>query len=211
MLPVRAAGAFACNGCGHCCRNLSDGAPVTWPDGFDALAPFGLYMLPAKGGLSVWSGERRAMLKEAKRRGLDLAFRPALAAVDDERGLVVFAWEAEAESCPFVDDANRCTIYDLRPTACRAFPLRFRANGWTAAESCDAAFAPASGDWTRAYDGCLSAALAARRAPAEAVARLQALEAAGRLAPQTRLAKDEVARALARRRLVDADDLEAAP
>jgi len=211
VIPVGTAGArFACNGCGHCCRHLVDLPDPRWPAAFDDLAPFGLYLLPSRGGLAVWSEERRVMLAEAKRRGFGLAFRPSLAALDERLGLVAFAWEAEHDVCPFVGEDNRCGIYDRRPTACRAYPLRHSRGGWTASASCDAAFEPGNGDWPKAYAACMPAAIAARRAPAEAVERLQRLEARGLVAPRHALPREALARALASGRLVDAADLEEA-
>jgi Fe-S-cluster containining protein len=206
VITVRS-GAFSCNGCGYCCRHLTDGGETAWPSGFESLAPFGLYMLPGKGGLTVWSRERKVMLREARRRKATYAFRPSLAALDGSHGLVVFAWEAEHEVCPFVGDDNRCGIYEHRPTACRAYPLRFRAGGWTASESCDAAITPPDGDWPSAYADCMPAALAARRAPSEVVDRLQRLEGRGLVKPVRGLGRVEVAKALARGRMVDVVDL----
>ncbi len=38
--------------------------------------------------------------------------------IDQEDG----AFKARRKPCPFLGDDNRCTIYDVRPTACREYP-----------------------------------------------------------------------------------------
>lgn len=100
--------AFACHGCGNCCK----GSTVL-------LSPFDLARLAAATGESPRTlvKERCAVLKHPM---TDL---PALMLETVPR-------------CSLLDDADRCTVYAHRPLVCRAYPLGVRvdlnASGWQA-------------------------------------------------------------------------------
>lgn len=207
MLPLAPA-TFACDGCSACCRNLASGEP-RWPTFFEGLATLGLYALPTRDGLGLASAERRLYLQRGRERGLDIPTRPALAALDtsrDER-LVVFAWENDVEACHFIAPDNRCSIYEDRPLACRAYPLRFRQGAVSASPFCHSTFTPPDGDWARAYPDVLPHADAARWLIRETVDHLAKLDANGTLHPVVGASRGWVGRLLAEGRVVDVLDL----
>ncbi len=87
--------AFACHGCGDCCK----GSALI-------LSPFDLARLAAAEKLST-----RALVKE---RGVLLKHpQTQLPAVMLET----------VPACSFLDEANRCTVYSNRPLVCRGYPL----------------------------------------------------------------------------------------
>ena len=208
MLPLAPA-TFSCTGCGTCCRNHASGEP-RWPLGFESLAALGLYALPTRDGLGMTSEERAVYVSHAFAHGAVPRLRPALAALDqtgERQRLVVFAWETDTRECLFIAPDERCRIYEDRPLACRAFPLRYRRGEVTASPHCGAAFAPPDGDFARAYPGVLPHAEAARELVRATVARVAALREAGKVTPVHGASRQWVARLLAEEAVVDVLDL----
>lgn len=87
--------AFACHGCGDCCK----GSTII-------LSPFDLARLSARAGESPRSivKERCAVLKHP------------------QTNLPTVMLET-IPKCSFLDEANRCTVYSDRPLVCRGYPL----------------------------------------------------------------------------------------
>ncbi|HWG91956.1 MAG TPA: YkgJ family cysteine cluster protein, partial [Candidatus Thermoplasmatota archaeon] len=137
--------------------------------------------------------------------------RRALAALDEAKGrLVVFAWENDVQECHFVNGENRCTIYEDRPVACRAYPLRFRKGAPDPSPLCHATFTPPDGDYARAYPDVLPWAEQAKALVRSTQSRLIALQERGVLTPAVGASRAWVARLLAEGAVVDVLDLESA-
>lgn len=90
--------AFACHGCGDCCK----GSTVI-------LSPFDFARLAALSGESPG-----AMLKER-----------CIVLKHPQTNLPTVMLET-VPRCSFLDDANRCTAYSDRPLVCRGYPLGVR-------------------------------------------------------------------------------------
>jgi Fe-S-cluster containining protein len=88
--------AFRCRECGLCCHDLLDDRGGT------------------KRGLTLTT-------KEASLFNPNLIV--PLAAFGYEKPETIFLYQLETNDCPFVDQKNKCLIYEKRPLVCRAFPL----------------------------------------------------------------------------------------
>jgi len=177
--------AFACTLCGKCCLNLEERDAPAWPDSFDTLAPFGLYGLPTRAGLPVWSWERGRMMDAAERRGVPIAFVPSLVAIDREQ-VIVLVWELATRACPLHvsriasefpppvrprEDGTvvLCGAYEERPAVCRAYPVLIRGTAAAWSAKCPDAFAPDAADragFAATYTDSFAAAEVAARIPA---------------------------------------------
>lgn len=87
---------WRCLRCGECCRHIVG-------------QRFGLALLPQE-------AERLRAL--ASRRSLTLDLKPLT-----WNGYRVTLYQFAQKACPFLTRNNRCSIYRLRPLACRIYPL----------------------------------------------------------------------------------------
>lgn len=186
---------FRCTGCAKCCRNLVDPASGEVPADWPALAAQGLYPLPRTGGLQVWPWERRRLLAAAARKGVPIAFAPALVAVGapgtgahasahageepvpmhlhppaapaPARDVAaVVVWEHLGAACPLVTADDRCGCYGERPVVCRSYPLLLRSGRVAVSALCPGRVLPERAeDLPAAYGDAHAAALAAGRYP----------------------------------------------
>ena len=87
---------WKCLRCGECCRHLTS-------------KRFGMPLLPEE----AWRLQHLA-----KRLGVTVNIKPLAS-----DGFRVTLYQMADEVCPFLS-GNRCMIYEQRPIACRAYPLR---------------------------------------------------------------------------------------
>ena len=93
---------FRCLFCEHCCYFSS---PVEYP--------------------TVFPREKRLLEEIAERRGVRVRFEPLLVFRDRDGRCVVglYRWVVPG-FCPFFDrGSKRCTIHEVKPLACRMYPL----------------------------------------------------------------------------------------
>lgn len=100
-----------------------------------------VYRLTDSPGLPLTSGERARFLRLARERGHAVSLTPAEGAMDVRgRRVIVLAYRALHDTCVFFkpfspadprwivgpsgQPGGACTIYEERPLACRAFPLK---------------------------------------------------------------------------------------
>jgi Fe-S-cluster containining protein len=216
--------AFACTGCGDCCRGFARETPDWEPQRGPVLR------LSDEPGLPLMSWEWQRLTALQRERGMAPLPTAAFDGVLDEahRRVVVLSYRLSALECPFLQarpdlplgersqawgfaSGGACTIYEHRPLACRAYPLVPLRNGVALSLHCpelvDADIAdPAAMD--AAYGTGVLDAEAFRAAPQVAVEVLLRLQEAGhvRIAPEAQPLATE-ARAWPR---VDLCDLAAA-
>ena len=87
---------FKCLQCGTCCRDLFD------------------YVDSQKRGLTL-------TLDEATLFPENLI--SPLMAIGTEKPSLLILYQLNVNECPFIDQSNKCMIYEKRPLVCRAFPL----------------------------------------------------------------------------------------
>ncbi len=97
---------FRCTGCGNCCRGT-----------YILISDSDLQRLTAGTGRAAKDIVR--FVKEG-----DVAFdkrHPWWVKLDNRRVVMALRWEKGA--CTFLDDDNRCTVYEHRPLVCRVHPF----------------------------------------------------------------------------------------
>lgn len=111
---------FSCNQCGRCCRELkyeSDDKIPRFEDGFQVIL--------AQTTLPLFDFE----LEIFKKHGHSDIVVPSRVMFDLKNNVtIVMERTLKTNSCPFVDEKNRCKIYDERPITCRSFPCNIRIN-----------------------------------------------------------------------------------
>jgi Fe-S-cluster containining protein len=193
--------AFACTGCGDCCRGFAREATTWEPEDGPMLR------LSDEPGLPLMSWEWQRFRALAASRGLVLDTQPFDAVLDEaERRAIVLSYRMGGDECAFFEPREDmqpgprsvawgrprggvCSIYEHRPLACRAYPLVPMRGGIALSLHCPELVDADPGDeraLAQAYGGCIDDARAFRAAPALAVRVLEQLERAGHV----RLARD---------------------
>jgi Fe-S-cluster containining protein len=90
---------FQCNRCGTCCRNLIKKDPRGLTVGLSVLVEEGV-LFPTN------------------------LISPQIA-LGREQPQNVIVHQVHVDRCPHIDSRDRCSIYERRPLACRAFPYKF--------------------------------------------------------------------------------------
>lgn len=190
MLPM----AFACTGCGDCCRGFAREKPDWEPQSGPVLR------LTDEPGLPLMSWEYQRMRSLGDARGITLPLQPFDGILDEQhRRVVVMSYRLSALACPFLEERDdlpvgerskawgfakggACGIYEHRPLACRAYPLVPLRNGIALSLHCpelvDADIADPAALYAT-YGSSFTDALAFRAAPQVAVEVLQQLERRG--------------------------------
>lgn len=186
--------AFACTGCGDCCRGFAREKPDWEPQQGPVLR------LSDEPGLPLMSWEWRRLRQQAAARGVALPTAPFDGVLDERhRRVVVMSYRLAALECPFLESradlaagerskawgfaqGGACTIYEHRPLACRAYPLVPLRNGIALSLHCpelvDADIAdPAA--LLAVYGSSFTDAVAFRAAPQVAVDVVRKLESQG--------------------------------
>lgn len=203
--------------CGDCCKTLRPrvGAP-DWPAGFSKLARIGYYGLPTEGGLQTWAWERRAMLRSASERGLELRFEPSLVVADERSGrLVTLVYELGHMACPFLVPGPMpltevCGAYEARPLVCRAFPVLSIGGQVLPSSKCPAGVEPRAAErdaFIETFGGAFLAAEGSSILTREVAALLRTMEERGVLRLARDLSKEQVLARLQREAPLDLWDL----
>jgi len=87
---------FVCFRCGKCCRKLSVG-----------LAPFDIHRIAEFLRLNI----------------KDFIIKYLGEITSEEDGEMRYKLTKPSKPCPFLSYSNMCTVYEVRPLACRSFPL----------------------------------------------------------------------------------------
>jgi len=81
-----------------------------------------------KTGVMLFPEETRILKRLAKKYGVEVEIVPqvgyGIKGKSRPRPEIIGLYQMVNESCPFLEtETNRCRIYKLRPTSCRAYPL----------------------------------------------------------------------------------------
>jgi Fe-S-cluster containining protein len=98
---------FNCLKCGNCCRSI-----IT-PD------HLGIFLFPK---------EAKKLRRLAEKRNLKLTIYPQQGFTYEHKKTIkpdiIYSYQIADKVCPFlIEEKNRCSIYEDRPSACRAFPV----------------------------------------------------------------------------------------
>ena len=120
---------FKCNACGSCCsaiQGLSGDSEKSFISEFGygklplvQLTPFDKITFP------LWDFEAKRFREYEKREGIDAKIIPSKAVFDlDSNRLIVFTYQMNSKSCPFLLESGKCRIYDTkRGFICHLFPI----------------------------------------------------------------------------------------
>ncbi len=72
----------------------------------------------------VFPWERRLLIEKAGEREVKLEFKPYIAyrVRDGLYAVAMYKWIINGK-CPFLNDENLCSIHDVKPLACKMYPL----------------------------------------------------------------------------------------
>ncbi|HWG91960.1 MAG TPA: hypothetical protein VNZ52_14005, partial [Candidatus Thermoplasmatota archaeon] len=183
-------------------RSLMDPKAKPLPDNAQQLTAAGLYFVPRRGGLQVWSWERRKMLAAGREMGTPPDFIPVMGVMDEVSGkFVVVLWELVGAECPLVR-GNHCGAYDARPLICRAYPILLQGREVVVSSHCPGAVYKENPPdieayLYHAYKSCIEAAATSGRMPEFAVSLLRFLETSGHLRLARGRSLEEAAAAVA--------------
>jgi len=121
---------FICTQCGECCY-IRENKNITKKeeDSFKnyLFRHYGIIYLAdlSEITISLIPEEKDRLENEAKKRNLELAIKPKRAIYDKkEDRLIILDYFIDHDICPFFDiKSKNCTVYDIRPTICRSYPL----------------------------------------------------------------------------------------
>lgn len=126
---------FVCNKCGICCKGLRavhDLAPEQLMELKNSTqqknrsGPVYIFPSPDMFTFFMFEQEVEPLRRAAKDKGIKLSIRPHTALYDDYANTwVVLTWFLDHDDCPFLTDTG-CSVYDIRPLACKAFPVQPR-------------------------------------------------------------------------------------
>jgi|GEM_PF-5957182 Fe-S-cluster containining protein len=107
---------FSCAGCGRCCRQTAS-EETNFPR-FD-----GILIQLRKPFIVIEEWHLQKLWQAAEKSGVKPEAEPYTVIFDLlSRKTLVVNYTTTAEPCVFLDDKNRCRIYEERPLICRAFP-----------------------------------------------------------------------------------------
>jgi Fe-S-cluster containining protein len=116
-----------CIKCGRCCTQLRAKRLFSKLEDslirkaiFEKKGVFYRYNLE-RYGLGVSGQEAELMQKEAISKNISLKIRPKKIFFGEDNKACAYDYFLDHDSCPFYRD-NLCSIYDKRPSRCRAFP-----------------------------------------------------------------------------------------
>jgi Fe-S-cluster containining protein len=109
---------FECVQCGDCCRRIGKNSKEK------ASTEDEIILVLDEGTIEVFEWELERLKSLASKKGINLAVSPCRV-VYDTRGdvKIVLTWAIDFDVCPFLSKNNLCTIYENRPSICRAFPI----------------------------------------------------------------------------------------
>jgi len=120
---------WECMGCGECCH-IRERDKISAEDELKykefMKSQFGIFYLATLSDvtINIWPQEAELLRTEAKKRGMNISIRPKRALVTPQDELIVMDYFIDHDVCPFFDkEKKNCTVYDIRPLICRAYPL----------------------------------------------------------------------------------------
>ena len=121
---------FICTQCGECCH-IREKKDISSEEEKNYHAymykNFGIVYMAKMSEITinVWPEEKELLEKEAENRNIKLLIRPKRAFYDSkDNALVIIDYFIDHDICPFFDTKKKtCTVYDIRPTICRSYPL----------------------------------------------------------------------------------------
>ena len=89
---------FECKKCGYCCKTLLE------------------YKRGVLMGLALLTEEEKKLFDEKN-------ITPAFAFGKEDIPIQIASYQLNLAKCPYINENNRCKIYDKRPLVCRAYPV----------------------------------------------------------------------------------------
>jgi Fe-S-cluster containining protein len=81
-----------------------------------------IYLFPfSRYTINITKEEKEILEKKAKEKRFKIKILPKKIFIT-EKGIVIYDYFIDADVCPFLDENNRCSIYEFRPKICKEFP-----------------------------------------------------------------------------------------